>query len=207
MIEKEFSKNPVVAILRNIPSVDLTRLVRAISGGGIKFIEITMNSDNALSDINRLREEFLETVYIGAGTVLSADLANEAINAGAQFIVAPNTDEQVIDFCLSQRVMMLPGAMTPTEIHKGIRLGCSFIKVFPANCLGVEYFRQVMAPFDFARLIAFGGITTENAGSFVKNGAYGVGVGNNVCNVITNGKRDYAAIAKNAEKLVDICRK
>lgn len=202
-MKDEFSKTRVIAIARGLEGRELEGIANALYEGGIRLTEVTMNSPGALESISRLRTEFDGRMAIGAGTVTNLEQARDAAAAGAQFIVTPNIDRNVIEYCLGQELMITPGALTPSEIVKAISYGCTFVKVFPAGALGPEYIKAVRAPLNQVNLIAVGGITAENAGAYIRSGAYGLGVGGSLCRVPRDG--DYARITREAEVLIHTC--
>lgn len=206
MLEQAFVRTRVIAIVRGIPRQLLKPLITALSEGGISLAEITLNSPEALASIAETRSAFEGRVHIGAGTVLDREGAVQALNAGAEFIVTPNVDREVIELCRERDVFILPGALTPTEIVSAMRYGSKYVKVFPASSLGPGYFHEVLAPLNRARLVAVGGINADNAARFIREGAAGVGVGGALCSLDRLRKQDLAGIAETAAKLTACCR-
>ena len=135
---------PVVGIMRNFPEEHLERVVKEYHGAGLTTLEITMNSGNPTEVIKQLRAAWGEQMNIGAGTVCSMKDLEQALEAGAQFIVAPITSKSVIKACVKEGVPIFPGAYTPTEIYKAWKWGAEIIKVFPATTLGPGYIKDVL---------------------------------------------------------------
>ena len=202
-VSAELARSGIVAILRGIEAAALPPLVAALYEGGIRLAEVTLNSPSALAGIAALRQAWGERMYIGAGTVLDAPSARAAMDAGAQFIVAPNVAPDVIACCQAQDRLVLPGALTPTEIALALRLGCTYVKLFPARAMGPQYVRDVLGPLDGAKLLVVGGIDDANLPDYLAQGAVGAGVGGRLCRTPADG--DYAPITAQARRLVAAC--
>ena len=175
-----FYNSKLIVILRKVPDDRIFAVAEALAGGGAKLCEVTLNSDSALNGISSLREKFGGVIRIGAGTVLSLRDAREAVRAGAEFIVSPNTDEAVIKFCSEREILCLPGALTPTEIASAINSGAEYIKLFPASAFGPGYVKELAGPFGGARFVAVGGINPNNAADYIKAGCFGAAVGGGI---------------------------
>ena len=171
----ELRAAPVVAILRR-PRVDIGVSVRALLQAGVRFVEITIDSPEAVSFLESAPKNFKDGVF-GAGTVTVPELAEKAIRAGARFLVTPNFNPEVIRIARSHQIPIFSGAMTPTEIFSAYQAGSEVIKVFPAATLGSAYFKELRGPFPEIPLMATGGITVDNAPDFFAAGATGLGVG------------------------------
>ena len=167
----------VVAVLRAKSSAELMNVVRALSGGGVKAIEVTMTTPGALKLIEEVSEQMADEVVVGVGSVLDAETARLAILAGAQFVVGPVLSEEVIHLCKRYSKLVCPGAFTPTEILRAWELGADVVKVFPATAVGPKYFRDVLAPLPQVKLIPTGGVSVENTADFIRAGASAVAAG------------------------------
>lgn len=172
-----FNRIPVVGILRNVPPLTVPTLARYYSEAGLTTLEVTMNSDEALTTITRLVQDFGGKLNIGAGTVCTLEDLDKALTAGAQFIVTPILQEEVIRACVQQQVPVFPGAYSPTEIYKAWHLGATMVKVFPATKLGASYIKEVLAPMSYLKLLPTGGVALDNFTEFLKAGAAGLGMG------------------------------
>ena len=168
----------VFAILRGVEFNDLLPVAEALYAGGIRLLEITLNSPRALEGISRVREHFdgrADRLLVGAGTVLHVDAARAAIDAGSQFIISPNTDGATIKQTLALGAVSLPGAYTPTEIVNAFNAGGQIIKVFPAA--DPAYFKNLKAPLDKIPMMPTGGVTIDNIAAFKAAGAVAFGIG------------------------------
>jgi 2-dehydro-3-deoxyphosphogluconate aldolase / (4S)-4-hydroxy-2-oxoglutarate aldolase len=166
---------PVVAILRR-PKIDLQRCVNVLIENGIRFIEITMESDQAEPFLRSTKQQEKDRVMFGAGTVTTLALAKKAKFAGAKFLVTPNFNPEVIRFALDHELPIFCGAMTPTEIFQAHEAGADAVKVFPAATLGPQYFKELRGPFPDITLVATGGVGISNAALFFEAGANAIGV-------------------------------
>lgn len=197
IIQKVLDKK-IVAIVRGVYDEDCINLAKALCAGGIELLEVTFDQSKPealvrTSDtIRRLVEELGDKMAFGAGTVTSLEMLELAKNAGAQFIVSPDTNEEVIKATVAAGMVSMPGAMTPTEIVTAHRYGADFVKVFPTSNLGAAYIKAIRGPINHIRLLAVGGVNEKNIGDFIKAGVNGAGVGGNLVNKewIKNGEFD-----------------
>ena len=197
IIQKVLDKK-IVAIVRGVYDEDCVNLAKALCAGGIELLEVTFDQSKPealvrTSDtIRRLVEELGDKMAFGAGTVTSLEMLELAKNAGAQFIVSPDTNEEVIKATVAAGLVSMPGAMTPTEIVTAHRYGADFVKVFPTSNLGAAYIKAIRGPINHIRLLAVGGVNEKNIGEFIKAGVNGAGVGGNLVNKewIKNGEFD-----------------
>lgn len=158
------------------------RIARNLKGLEDYFaIEVTMNTQDALAIIRQLHQEFSPTLKVGAGTVRNLTQAQEAVDAGAVFILGPHTfSENIFEFCKVHNILAIPGAYTPSEIHQQLELGADIVKVFPASTLGTSYLKDIQAPLGDLPLMAVGGINPENYQQFLDGGASYVGIGSGI---------------------------
>ncbi|REK63990.1 MULTISPECIES: bifunctional 4-hydroxy-2-oxoglutarate aldolase/2-dehydro-3-deoxy-phosphogluconate aldolase [Cohnella] len=196
------SEEKIVAIIRGISEKDGDATAQALADGGIVFLEVTLNTDGALGMISRFREKYAGRMRIGAGTVLDLGQAKEAVAAGAEYIISPNLDEEVVYYGVEKGVDVWPGTMTPTEIVRAYKAGASAVKVFPLASLGVNYLKEIRAPLNHIPMIATGGVNLQNIRSVLDAGAVAVGLGGNLVNkqLIQEGKFD--ELAKLAQAFV-----
>jgi len=173
-------ENPILAIMRNIPLEIVEDYTAAIVDGGLRFFEVALNSKDALKEISLLREKFGQAAYVGAGTAVTADLAKAAVEAGAQFLVSPSTDIDVLEYCRDYKIPFMPGALTPTDVSACLRYGFDTIKLFPAGDMPKGYVKSLKGPFDRAEFVAIGGVKPENMADFFAQGYIGVGIGGNL---------------------------
>jgi 2-dehydro-3-deoxyphosphogluconate aldolase/(4S)-4-hydroxy-2-oxoglutarate aldolase len=166
-----------------IPSVRLSSAedalfaTEAVSRAGIPIVEITMTVPGAIHVISNLVKHAPKMI-VGAGDVFDSDVARECIDAGATFLTSPGFDVRIVEFALGASVVVLPGALTPTEVTRAWKAGADFVKVFPCALVGGEnYIRALKAPFPHLPLIAAGGVNQQNASSFILAGASALGIG------------------------------
>lgn len=169
----------VIPVVRTDSADKARRVVGALVEGGIDVLEITMTIPNAVELIAELTSEYGASALVGAGTVLDAESARRLVDeSGAQFIVSPITDHETIAFCKERGVLVMPGALTPTEIFAAHSLGADVVKVFPANSMGgAAYLKSVKAVFPHVEIVPTGGVNPENAHEYLKAGALAVGIG------------------------------
>ncbi len=202
----------IIAIARKINGEPLYNFAGAILKGGIGLLEVTYDQtdpdaiQNTSEAIRQLSQRYPEMV-IGAGTVLTREQAKAAANAGAKYIVAPNTDIDVIQATNELGMVSIPGAMTPTEIMTAHNAGADYIKLFPCDYLGKGYIKDIFSPISHLKIIATGGISAENLEAYLSLGILGAGIGGQLCNkkLIAEGKFD--EIEAYAKKLTDIVAK
>jgi 2-dehydro-3-deoxyphosphogluconate aldolase / (4S)-4-hydroxy-2-oxoglutarate aldolase len=168
---------PVIGILRGISADFFGPLMDAAFRGGLQAIEVTSNTADAEAIISAQRHRVPKGRLLGVGTVCSLDIAKWAVDAGAMFLVTPNTDEKVINFAVARDIPIVAGAFTPTEVYSAWKSGADWIKVFPCTQMGPQYIRDLLGPFDRVPLVAVGGVTRENVGAYLWAGACAVGVG------------------------------
>ncbi len=196
----------VVAILRKIDATKAVPLAKALVEGGITSLEVTMDTQGGLGAIGEIRKALGNNVVVGAGTVLDRETGRAALLAGAQFLVAPNLNVDVIRLGNSYGRMVIPGCMTPTEIEQAYEAGADIVKVFPAGVVGASYFKNVLGPLDHVTLMATGGISLETAREFRDNGAEILGVGGNLVDNTLIAADKFDEITKYARQLVEIAQ-
>jgi 2-dehydro-3-deoxyphosphogluconate aldolase/(4S)-4-hydroxy-2-oxoglutarate aldolase len=167
----------VVAIGRNLDPERALRIGEVLAATGVPAFEVTLQGDGALDAIRALRSGLGERLLVGAGTVLDIEGAAAAVDAGATFIVMPVTDIEVITWAAERGVPAFPGALSPTEVLSAWRAGASAIKLFPSSVGGAALLRELRGPFPDIPLMPTGGVTADNARSFIDAGAVAVGVG------------------------------
>lgn len=172
-------KTPIVAILRKLDPELISNVGRGIAAGGIRVAEVTLDSKDALRQIATMAE--IDSLTVGAGSVVEPHQVEAARGAGATFIVSPITSAAVAEACAEHRLPYLPGAATPTEIHLAVALGATAVKVFPAVQLGgPEYIKAIRSPLGDPILVPTGGVDLDNARAFFDAGATAIGVGSSL---------------------------
>ena len=167
----------IVGVIRMTDTAKLLKVVGAIHKGGVKCIEITMTTPDAIEIIKDLTDTFGDDVIIGAGTVLDSETARSAIAVGAGFIVGPTFKEEILQVSHEWNTVCIPGAFTPTEILRAWEAGADVVKVFPATILGPQFFKDIKGPLPHIRLTPTGGVNLDNASLFIEAGADFLGVG------------------------------
>ena len=171
------SSLPIVGILRGFSSPQVVEIVRAAIRGGLRNLEITMGSPSTPEQIREARALARDKLCIGAGTVLNLQLLDQALEAGATFIVTPIVNLDVIHECVRRKIPVFPGAYSPTEILHAWEAGATMVKVFPAETLGPGYIKAIKAPLPQVKLMPTGGVDLKTIAAFKKAGADGFGVG------------------------------
>jgi len=193
-------KSRVLGIIRVNQAEGLVRIAQALQDGGLNFVEITMTTPGALRAIEEASGR-LEGMTMGAGTVLDAVTARQAILAGAEFLVTPTVELDVIEMAHRYGVVVIAGAMTPTEILTAWEAGTDMVKVFPASVLGPSYLKAVRGPFPQIPLVPTGGITADNAGEFIRAGAAVVCAGGWLVDKLAVARNDFDVLTDKARAL------
>jgi len=194
----------VIAIIKGVGSLYIENVVKALYEGGIRIVEVTLSSSDSLKSITLIRERMKGKMVCGAGTVLTHESVDDAAAAGAQFISCIHSDARIIQKIIEMDKAMIAGAFTPTNIATACEFGADFINIFPSASLGPGYFKHIKGPFSNQFFIAVGGINTDNAADFLKAGASGIAIGNNLVNPKFIRDNNYRAITEEARKYVDI---
>ena len=196
-----FESKPVLGIIRGINEDSVKGVVEASIAGGLQFLEITLNTPNSFHLIKSIKSKYSQ-IQIGAGTVLTTDDAKKATDSGAQFIVAPNFEDEIAAFCLENKIAYFPGALTPTEIQKAWSSGATMVKVFPASQMGPDYFKIIKGPFDKIKLMAVGGINSENIKDYLGAGANAVALGGSIFSAQRMANRKFEEIQKDIAEFI-----
>jgi 2-dehydro-3-deoxyphosphogluconate aldolase / (4S)-4-hydroxy-2-oxoglutarate aldolase len=192
----------IIAILRGVEKDSIINIAEALLAGGIKMLEVTCNTDGVFEMIKSLVDKLGDKMVIGAGTVITTDLCEMALEAGARFIVAPDVNPDVIDYCIKRDIAVLPGAATATEILTAKRHGAKMVKIFPAMALGIDYIKALRGPIDDMDFVAVGGVRPETIDDFFSAGCIAIAVGDSVVRKELVEKRDWASITDLAGKYV-----
>ena len=183
---QEMVEAKIISIIRGVPSSSIVPAVEALARGGVRFVEVTYRpGDEAacadtLQSIALLKEKFYPSLHIGAGTVLTVKQVEDAAAAGAEFMISPNTNVDVIRRTKELGLLSLPGAYTPTEAELAWESGADIVKIFPASGLGPAYFKAVKSSLSQLRLSAVGGVSEQNIHEFLAAGVESFGIGNNL---------------------------
>lgn len=196
----------VVAIVRVASAQEAVEVCGAIAKGGVKPIEITMTVPGAIDAIKELKGTMEDNVLLGAGTVLDPETARAVILAGAEFVVCPTLNLEVIKVCRRYSKIVIPGAFTPTEILTAWEAGADIVKVFPATVGGPRYLRDIKGPLPQIRLMPTGGVNVENTPDFIRAGAVAVAAGTSLVDKKAVSEGKYDIITENAKKFVEAVR-
>jgi len=194
----------IVAVIRAPQSDQLVDVAQALADGGVTTVEITMSVPNALDVIQEVRQVLGERVLLGAGTVLDAETARAVLLAGAEFIVAPTLNLDVIRLCRRYDKLVIPGAFTPTEILTAWEAGADIVKVFPADVVGPAFFKALRGPLPQIRLMPTGGVDLDTAADFLKAGACCLGIGGQLVEPKAVAERNFDRIRNLARQYVSI---
>jgi len=179
---RELLTRRLVAIFRSPDDQGLVELAQALREAGIMMFEVTLTIPNGLAVMRRIRDALDSQVIVGAGTVLNEPTAQDAINAGAEFLVSPTFDPRVIEVARKNEKLAIPGCFSPTEILAAWNCGADVVKVFPADVVGPAFFRNVLRPLPNIRLMATGPISVQSAAEFLNAGACAIGIGGELSN-------------------------
>lgn len=204
---KVIEKEKIIAIVRNVGKNKIVPLVSALVKGGVKFIETTFtqggDDNETYEKIKLLVDKFKGQVHIGSGTVLTVQQAELTKAAGGEFAISPDTNEEIIKKAKEFGLVSIAGALTPTEIAAADRAGADFVKVFPAGNLGTAYIKAIKAPLSKVKLLAVGGINTDNIKEFLQAGICGFGIGTNIIDKKMLAENNYDGITELAKKYIE----
>ena len=195
-------KERVIAILRGARPPRVEPIVDALRGAGLTFVEITFEAEGGAETIAALQSRFGQAIHLGAGTIVNAQQAQAAVEAGAQYLVSPGLFEDVSAFARRREILYIPGVLTATEIGLALRWGHLILKLFPAGLVGPEYLRAMQAPYPGAKFFAVGNIGPDDIAAYLRAGAAGVALGSQLA-----GRGDAPdVIAARARTVVDQIR-
>ncbi|MEX0726718.1 MAG: bifunctional 4-hydroxy-2-oxoglutarate aldolase/2-dehydro-3-deoxy-phosphogluconate aldolase [Planctomycetaceae bacterium] len=195
-----------VAIIRAPSGEQLVNVARALYDGGIDVIEVTFTVPGVLDIISAVRKDLGSKILLGAGTVLDTESARAALLAGAEFIVSPTVNTDVIKLCKRYSKLILPGAFTPTEVLTAWEAGADIVKVFPADVGGPSYLKAIHGPLPHVRLLPTGGVNLETVTSFIKSGACAVGLGSSLVEAKAVQAGDFDRIRTLAAQYVELIK-
>ena len=199
-------QHKIIAILRGANPNDVLKIAEALHKGGIKLLEITFNSPNALELLKKLSSQMKNEMLIGMGTVLNAATAKQAIAAGAKFILSPALNPETIKATKEAGAVSIPGAFTATEILMAYENGADIVKVFPASA-GADYIKDIRGPLPHIPLMPTGGVTINNVSNFFKAGAVAVGIGSDLVNTKQEVNHEYLRLLSGkAKAFVEIAK-
>ena len=196
----------IVAVVRFSDPGPLVEVVKALADGGVTVAEVTFTVPNALDVIRAAKQQVGDRVLLGAGTVLDTETCRAAFLAGAEFVVAPSLNLDVIRMCRRYDKLVMPGAFTPTEVVTAWEAGADVVKVFPADVVGPAFFKALRGPLPQVKLMPTGGVDLTTAGEFLKAGAVCLGVGGQLVDPKLVAAGDYAGITRLARQYVEVVK-
>lgn len=195
-------EHKIIAIIRGAHPNDVVKIAKALYAGGIRILEIAMNSPEPFAVIKSVTDELGDKIVIGAGTVLDIASARQAVTAGAKFILSPIVDSEVINMAKSRGIISIPGAFTATEIYTAYKNGADIVKVFPA--ISPSYIKDIAGPLPQIKLLPTGGINFENIKDYKKAGAAGFGIGSALVDTKKEINEEYLLqLTNKAQKFVE----
>ena len=210
---KEIRENKIIAIFRNIEIDRCVETAKALYAGGIRVVEVTFDQREAadkyystVESIRRIIRAADGKMCVGAGTVLTLEQVHLAYSAGAQFIITPNTDPEIIKFAGDLDMAVMPGAYTASEVNNAYNAGADFVKIFPASEAGTKYIRALRGPLGHIPLAAVGGVDENNAREFLEAGAVALGIGGNLADKKLIAASRYEELTETAKKYVNRIR-
>ena len=190
----------IVAVIRSQSGEQLVDVAQALLAGGVEVMEVTFTVPHAAQVIERVAERLGDRILLGAGTVLDPETARTALLAGAEFIVSPSTNVDVIQMCRRYGKLAMPGAFTPTEVVTAFQAGADVVKVFPCDVGGPPYLKALHGPLPQVPLMPTGGITLDNAAAYLKAGACALGVGSSLVESKAVADRDFKRVEELAKR-------
>jgi len=203
---RELTDTGVVAVIRTKSGDELVSVCQALADGGIKGVEITMTSPGAIEAIYQASKILKGKAIIGAGSVLDPETARAVILAGADFIVGPTLNLELIRMCKRYGKIVIPGAFSPTEILTAWQAGADVVKIFPATRLGPSFIKDILGPLPQVKLTPTGGVNLENLGDFIKAGAVFVGAGSALVSKQSVADQDWDGLATRAADFVSAAK-
>jgi 2-dehydro-3-deoxyphosphogluconate aldolase/(4S)-4-hydroxy-2-oxoglutarate aldolase len=201
---EELRRSRVIAILRGLDQSLAVPTADALHAGGVNLIEITTDSPGWRDALGQLVASAgrKDGAQIGTGTILTLEQAKQAVDAGAAFLVSPVFAADIADFARQRGVPYVPGALTPTEIHRAQLAGAACVKVFPAGTFGPDYIKRLLQPMSELRLVPTGGVTIETARRYLEAGAIGIAIGSDLLDTAGQRVGDLASTRARAERLL-----
>lgn len=204
---KQIKDTGVIPVVRASSADEAMRAIDAIREGGISILEITMTVPGAVALIEQVAKLYGDVATVGAGTVLDPETATSCISAGAKFVVSPALNLETIACCRRNDVVVMPGALTPTEVVQAWNGGADFVKIFPAGAVGgPSYLKALKAPLPQIELVPTGGVSLKTAADFIKAGAAALGVGADLVDIKAIREGQASLITERAKQFVEIVR-
>lgn len=209
MFVKEFLERKIIVVCRGIEEAEIVNVATSLYEGGIRFMEIPFNQADPESfaataaKIKLVKEALGGKMHIGAGTVITMEQFELAKDAGAEIIVSPTMEEDIIQAAKAAGLVCMPGCATPSEMTKAYKLGADFIKLFPASVVNLKVIKEIRVPLNHLPLVCFGGVTAENIEEVLSTGVVGVGMASSILDKQALKDKDYAKITALAKAVTE----
>ena len=206
---KEYMESKVIVVCRGIAEEEIVNVAKAMYDGGIRFMEVPFNQADPSSfaatarKIKAVREALDGKMHVGAGTVITMEQFEIAKEAGAEIIVSPTMDEDVIVATKAAGLISMPGCATPSEMTKAYKLGADLIKLFPASMVNLKTIKEISVPLNHLPLVCFGGVSAENITEVLATGVVGVGMASSILDKAALANKDYAKITALAKAVTE----
>lgn len=206
---KEYKESKVIVVCRGIAEEEIVNVAQAMYDGGIRFMEVPFNQADPSSfastarKIRAVREAMDGKMHVGAGTVITMEQFEIAKEAGAEIIVSPTMEEDIIIATKEAGLISMPGCATPSEMTKAYKLGADLIKLFPASVAGLKMVKEIRVPLNHLPLVCFGGVSTDNIKEVLATGVIGVGMASSILDNEALANKDYAKITALAKAVTD----
>ena len=206
---KEYAESKVIVVCRGIGEEEIVNVAQAMYDGGIRFMEVPFNQADPSSfastarKIRAVREAMDGKMHVGAGTVITMEQFELAKEAGAEIIVSPTMEEDIIIATKEAGLISMPGCATPSEMTKAYKLGADLIKLFPASVAGLKMVKEIRVPLNHLPLVCFGGVSTDNIKEVLATGVIGVGMASSILDKEALANKDYAKITALAKAVTD----
>lgn len=204
---KEFLESKVIVVCRGIAQEEIVKVASALYEGGIRFMEVPFNQADpgtfaaTAAKIKAVKEALGGKMHVGAGTVITMEQFELAKAAGAEIIVSPTMEEDVITATKAAGLISMPGCATPSEMTRAYKLGADLIKLFPSSMVNMKVIKEIRVPLNHLPLVCFGGVSAENIQEVLATGVVGVGVASAVLNKQALADKDYEKITALAKEL------
>ena len=206
---KEYAESKVIVVCRGIAEEEIVNVAKAMYEGGIRFMEVPFNQADPGSwaatarKIKAVREAMDGKMHVGAGTVITMEQFEIAKEAGAEIIVSPTLEEDVIVATKKAGLISMPGCTTPSEMTRAYKLGADLIKMFPASMVNLKTVKEIIVPLNHLPLVCFGGVSAENIKEVLATGVIGVGMASSILNKEALANKDYAKITALAKAVTE----
>ena len=206
---KEFMESKVIVVCRGIAQEEIVKVASALYEGGIRFMEVPFNQADpstfaaTAAKIKAVREALDSKMHVGAGTVITMEQFELAKAAGAEIIVSPTMEEDVINATKAAGLISMPGCATPSEMTKAYKLGADLIKLFPSSVVNLKVVKEIRVPLNHLPLVCFGGVSAENIQEVLATGVVGVGMASSILDKQALKDKDYAKITALAKAVTE----